>query len=501
MIPLSFAQRRLWFLHGLEGPAYNMPWTLRFRGDLDVDALRAALGDVVARHEALRTVFPERDGEPYQMVLSPDEAKPELEVLHPGEELPQALDLAARYRFDLGGEPLVRAHLFVLGPRDHVLMLLMHHIVCDGWSFAPLSRDLMAAYEAHSLGDRPSFPELPVQYVDYTLWQRDLLGDAGDPESLLSRQTAYWRDRLAGLPEHIPLPADRPRPAVASYDGELVTSRWDGELHEGLTRLARETGTSLFMVLQAGLAALLTRMGSGTDVPVGVPIAGRTDEALDDLVGFFVNTLVLRTDTSGEPTFAELLARVRETALEAYANQDVPFEHLVEVLNPARSAAYHPLFQVLLVVQNSPDDSLRLKDLELSPIVVPTGTARFDLMFSITHSSDPAVPGLTVGVEFSTDLFDRSSVVVLVERLRRLLAGAVADPGRRLGLLPVLDPAERELLLGEWISTGEGAASASPGGSGVTVAGLLCEALSVGGDGPAVVGVGGELSFAELGAA
>ncbi|WP_268241612.1 non-ribosomal peptide synthetase, partial [Sphaerisporangium melleum] len=492
MTPLSFAQRRLWFLHRLEGPAYNMPWTLRFRGELDVDALRAALADVVARHEALRTVFPERDGEPYQLILAPEEAAPALEVIEATEhDLPELLERAARHRFDLGGEPLVRTHLFTLGPREHVLMVLMHHIVCDGWSFAPLSRDLMAAYEARSLGERPVLPELPVQYVDYALWQRELLGDAGDPDSVLARQTAYWRERLAGLPEQIQLPADRPRPTVASYRGELLTARWDAGLHDGLLDLARESGTSLFMVLQAGVAALLTRMGAGTDVPIGVPIAGRTDEALDDLVGFFVNTLVFRNDTSGEPSFRDLLGRVRETALGAYANQDVPFEYLVEVLNPARSAAHHPLFQVLLVVQNSPDDALRLKDLELSPIVVPTGTARFDLMFSITHSSDGARSGLTVGVEYSTDLFDRATVETLVERLRRLLVAAVADPGRRLGALEVLDPVEREVLLGEWNDTRVPVESR-------TVPDLLADAVARTPGAVAVVGAEGEVSFAEL---
>ncbi|MDH2430923.1 condensation domain-containing protein, partial [Sphaerisporangium sp. TRM90804] len=252
------------------------------------------------------------------------------------------------------------------------------------------------------------------------------------------------------------LPVDRGRPAVASYRGDVFTFEWDASLHAGLARLARELNASVFMVVQAGLAALLTRMGSGTDVPVGVPIAGRTDEALHDLVGFFVNTLVLRTDTSGEPSFAELVGRVRETALEAYANQDVPFEHLVEVLNPARSMAHHPLFQVSLAVQNTPRPDLRAPGLTLSPTEVPrTRTSRFDLFLSLTER--PGVAGVDGLVEFSTDLFDRSSVVVLVERLRRLLAGAVADPGRRLGLLPVLDPAERELLLGEWISTGQAA--------------------------------------------
>ncbi|MDH2430898.1 condensation domain-containing protein, partial [Sphaerisporangium sp. TRM90804] len=429
MIPLSFAQRRLWFLDRLEGPSatYNVPWALRLRGDLDVDALRAALGDVVARHEALRTVFPEHEGEPHQVILSPDEAKPALEVLPLREELPRALERAARYRFDLGGEPLVRAHLFVVGPRDHVLMLLMHHIVCDGWSAAPLSRDLMACYEARRSGGTARLPELPVQYVDYTLWQRELLGDSADPGSVIARQTAYWRDQLAGLPEQIQLPTDRPRPGVASGRGDVLPFSWDADLHQGLTRLAKETGTSLFMVLQAGLAALLTRLGAGTDIPIGAPIAGRTDRALNELVGFFVNTLVMRVDTSGDPSFADLLKQVRETALEAYDNQDVPFEHLVEVLNPARSAAHQPLFQVILALQNAAAGVVAGGDLEITPEWVTTGTARMDLYWNFTENPLEDGDGGLVGfVEYDTDLFDAETVGGLVGRLERLLVGVVA---------------------------------------------------------------------------
>ncbi|WP_347943185.1 amino acid adenylation domain-containing protein, partial [Sphaerisporangium sp. TRM90804] len=433
LVPLSFAQRRLWFLDRLEGPSatYNVPWALRFRGEVDVDALRAALGDVVARHEALRTVFPEHDGEPHQVILAPEEAQPSLRVVRLDEPsgLDRALGDAARRGFDLGGELLVRAHLFVVGPRDHVLMLLMHHIVCDGWSAAPLSRDLMACYEARRSGGTARLPELPVQYVDYTLWQRELLGDAADPGSVVARQTAYWRDQLAGLPEQIQLPGDRPRPPVASYDGDIYAFSWDAGLHRDLGALARESGASLFMVLQAGLAALLSRLGAGDDVPLGTPMAGRTDRALDELVGFFVNTLVVRVDTSGDPTFRELLARVRETALEAYANQDVPFEHLVEVLNPARSVAHHPLFQVVLALQNVPD-GVDGADVEIAHHEALTGKSRFDLVIRVHEETrlTPSGPvtALAGVVEYSTDLFDAETVGGLVGRLERLLVGVVA---------------------------------------------------------------------------
>ncbi|MGH3846603.1 MAG: amino acid adenylation domain-containing protein, partial [Pseudonocardiaceae bacterium] len=342
VVPLSFAQRRLWFLHQVEGPSptYNMPLALRLSGDLNHQALQSALGDVVARHESLRTIFPQVEGAPRQLVLDIEVASPQLPVTDvTGTELPEALAAAARYGFDLATEPPVRAELFTLAPQEHVLLLLVHHIAADGWSMGPLSHDLAAAYAARCQDQAPKWAPLPVQYADYTLWQHRLLGDHTDPDSLFTTQLTYWTQELAGLPDHLDLPTDRPHPPAASYRGDYLTIRLEPSLHEGLRELARRGGASLFMVLQAGLAALLSKLGAGTDIPVGSPIAGRTDQALDDLVGFFVNTLVLRTDVSGNPSFAQLLGRVRETALAAYTHQDVPFEYLVEVLNPTRSLA------------------------------------------------------------------------------------------------------------------------------------------------------------------
>ncbi|MBV9011461.1 MAG: amino acid adenylation domain-containing protein, partial [Pseudonocardiales bacterium] len=310
-VPLSFAQRRLWFLHQMDGPnaTYNVPLALRLRGVLDRAASQAALGDVIARHESLRTVFPHTDGVPCQRVLDTDAVHSALSVTEVSNiELPAALAAAARHGFDLGTELPMRAELFVVAPDEHVLLLVIHHIAGDGWSLRPLSVDLAAAYTARCQGHAPKWAPLPVQYADYTLWQHRLLGDQANPDSLFATQLAYWTQTLAGVPESVELPTDRPRPAIASYRGGLIEVSVDARLHQGLRELARQAGASLVMVLQAALAALLSKLGAGTDIPLGSPIAGRTDPALDDLVGFFVNTLVLRTDVSGDPTFRELLA-------------------------------------------------------------------------------------------------------------------------------------------------------------------------------------------------
>ncbi|MYV91277.1 condensation domain-containing protein, partial [Streptomyces sp. SID1034] len=344
-IPLSAAQRRLWFLDQMEGPSatYNIPLAVRLVGTLDTDALHLALGDVVARHEALRTVFPAEQGTPYQQVLPADRARPAPALIPATREaLPELLRDLSATTFDLARELPLRADLLRVEGDEHVLLLVIHHIASDGWSTTPLVRDLAAAYTARAEGTAPSWEPLPVQYADYALWQQALL--AADEE----RQLDHWRRVLDGLPEEVTLPADRARPATASYRGASLTVRCPAGLHASLTQLARESGTTLFMVAQAATSALLARSGAGSDIPIGSPVAGRSEEALEELVGFFVNTLVLRTDVSGNPTFRELLDRVRTTDLAAWAHQDVPFDRLVEALNPERSAARHPLFQVML---------------------------------------------------------------------------------------------------------------------------------------------------------
>ncbi|WUK17151.1 amino acid adenylation domain-containing protein [Kitasatospora sp. NBC_00374] len=506
-VELSFAQRRLWFLHRMDGPSatYNMPLALSLTGRLDRPALVAALADVVARHESLRTVFRETGGVPHQVVLGAAQARPALPVVELDESrLAERLADAAQRGFDLAAEPPVRAELYALAPDRHVLLVVVHHIAADGWSMGPLSGDLATAYAARCRGEEPPWSPLPVQYADYTRWQRDLLGDTADPDSLFARQLAYWKDELAGIPQQVQLPTDRPRLPVASQRGDRVVVRLDPELHQDLRDLAAARGASMFMVLQAGLAALLTRLGAGTDIPIGSPIAGRTDQALDELVGFFVNTLVLRTDTTGDPGFAELLGRVRQKALTAYDHQDVPFEHLVEVANPVRSLAHHPLFQVMLALQNAPLGEFALPGLETGHLEAPTGTSRVDLTFSLAEQFRPDGPpgpggpggapsadGLVGAVEYATDLFDAPTVELLFDRWARLLRAAAADPDRPISRIDLMSGAERHRLLHGFNDTAAPLPTAS-------VPELFARQVRATPDAIAVVAGGTELTYAEL---
>ncbi len=488
LVPLSGAQQRLWFLHHLEGPSatYNVPLIMRLDGEVDVEALRTALSDVVARHEALRTRFPQHDGVPYQDVLAAGEVDlPVRDVT----ELDTALTGLVRGSFDLARHAPMRVELLRLSERAHVLALVFHHIASDGWSMAPLWRDIATAYAARRAGEAPQWTPLPVQYADYTLWQQDLLGAEDDPDSVLSTQLEYWRDTLDGLPDRIELPLDRPHPATATFRGELHTFTWDAELHARLTELARESGASVFMVVHAALAALLTRLGAGTDVPIGSPIAGRTDQALDDLVGFFVNTLVLRVDTGGEPSFRDLVARVRERNLDAYAHQDVPFERLVEVLNPARSLSYHPLFQVMIAGQNTTRADVSLPGLTVTEIPVTTGTSKFDLAISLTER-DTGIAGV---LEFNADVFDHLGADAILRRLEVLLRAALAEPDRPVGALDLLDGDERDRVLTEW------AGSLEPAGT-ETFPGLFARRVAEAPDAVALVFEDVELTYAEVNA-
>ncbi|AZM56541.1 non-ribosomal peptide synthetase [Streptomyces sp. WAC 01529] len=454
-VPLSFAQRRLWFLNRFEGPnsTYNLPVPVRLTGHLDRTALAEAVADVARRHESLRTVFPEADGRPRQVVL---DVVPELTVVDTDEEgLVAAVSEAAAHRFDVRTEIPLRAWLFALSRTDHVLLLVVHHIAGDGWSMAPLGRDLSAAYEARAAGRAPRLDPLPVQYADYTLWQHSVLGSEDDPESVIARQAAFWRTTLEGAPDELVLPADHRRPATPSYRGGTVPFTVDAEVHRLLLDLAGERRASLFMVVQAGLATLLGGLGAGQDIPIGTAVAGRTDDALDELVGFFVNTLVLRTDLSGSPTFTQLLDRVRETDLAAYANQDLPFERLVELVNPERSLARTPLFQVMLSLENNARAVLDLGGVTARPQEIGFDVAKFDLSFSLSENNgaDGSPAGIDGLVSYSSDLFERETVELLVRRLVQVLGSAAADPGRPVDRLDMLLPGERTRLLGEWNET------------------------------------------------
>ncbi|MGO4750505.1 condensation domain-containing protein, partial [Streptomyces sp. 2MCAF27] len=460
MIPVSFAQRRLWFLGQLEGASatYNIPLVLRLSGVLDVEALRAALADVAGRHESLRTVFPQVDGEPRQEILKGGGGVPDVVVESvAAEDVASLVGEVTDTGFDLERDLPWRVRLLEVADSvdEWVLVMVVHHIAADGWSMAPLARDLSEAYAARCRGDAPGWQPLPVQYADYTLWQREVLGDEDDPGSVIAGQVAYWREALSGLPEQLELPVDFPRPAVASHEGASVGVQVSAEVHARLVELSRSCGASVFMTVQAALAVLLSKMGAGQDIPIGTPVAGRTDDALDDLVGFFVNTLVLRTDVSGDPTFRQVVERVREADLAAFTHEDVPFERLVEILNPARSMARHPLFQVMLTFQNVAEPDLVLPGLSVRLERTPTATAKFDLSFNLgeTHAEDGTPMGLRGRLDYRTDLFAGGTAQGLADRLALVLEAVVTDPDRSVREIDVLAAEERRRVLVDWNDT------------------------------------------------
>ncbi|MFB8009815.1 amino acid adenylation domain-containing protein, partial [Nocardia sp. NPDC056000] len=464
VVPLSFGQARLWFLNRFEdaSAAYNVPVVLRMRGALDPAVLEQALRDVVTRHEALRTVFPEIEGVPRQLVIDSDALAERWEYSSTrvsAAALPTAVAGAIDRGFDVARELPLRVSVFettaeAAEVREFVLVAVLHHIAADGWSMAPFARDVAVAVAARLAGVAPAWRPLPVQYVDFTLWQREVLGSERDTGSELSRQLGYWKRTLAGAPGELPLPADRIRPLTPAYQVATVPLELPPAVHRGLLTVARAGGASVFMVLHAAVTVLLSKLGAGTDIVVGTPIAGRSDEALDELIGFFLNTLVLRTDLAGDPSFARVVERVRTADLTAFEHQDVPFELLVEALNPERALNRHPLFQVAVVLQNNIQPHLSVPGLEVQAEPVEE-TTKFDLEFNFTdhYDAERSPRGITGRLRYSPDLFDARTVEQMTARFVRLLESVVAEPDRPLSRLSLLSEVELRQVLGTWNDT------------------------------------------------
>nr|WP_157527087.1 non-ribosomal peptide synthetase [Kibdelosporangium sp. MJ126-NF4]CEL12933.1 Siderophore biosynthesis non-ribosomal peptide synthetase modules [Kibdelosporangium sp. MJ126-NF4] len=489
-VPLSPAQLRLWFLYRLDGPSglYSVPFAIRLNGPLDTSALRTALHDVVARHETLRTVFPEDAGTPHQLILNAPKVPVTVGDTTEDDLLDEVRTVVGE-PFDLATQIPVRMALFRLGEHDHALVLVIHHIAGDQWSTEPLLNDLATAYAARTRDTAPDWPPLPVHYADYTLWQAELLGDATDPESLLARQLAYWKRALADLPEAISLPTDHPRTGNAGKHGGSVTFTVPADVVRGLRALGRDRRATDFMVVQCAVAALLHKLGAGDDIPLGALVAGRSDDAVNDLVGFFVNTVVLRTDLTGNPTFRELLDRTRDTALGAFANADAPFDRVVDAVNPQRAVGRHPLFQTTVDYRNDDGAGSGLEGVSTRPISgeVDTG-AKFDLAFGFVPLPDGTLDG---SLDYDATLFDRSGAEKLVARLAQVLATAAGVPDTTMAQVDILDPAERLQLIKGWNDT------ATPVPE-VTLPGLFAEQVARTPDAVAVVCGDEELTFAEL---
>ncbi|MGN2641701.1 non-ribosomal peptide synthetase [Nocardia takedensis] len=459
-IPLSYAQQRMWFLNRFDpdSAVNNIPVAVRLSGRLDLAALRAAVTDLVGRHEVLRTVYPEVDGVGVQEVLAVEDpaAAPELPVVEATEDrVPALVAETVLGGFDVTATPPFRLRLIRVAPEEHVLVSVVHHIAGDGFSMGPLTRDLMTAYAARAQDAAPGWSDLEVQYADYAIWQRETLGVEEDPESLLRAQIDYWRAELAGLPEQLDLPADRPRPAVASNHGATLRASVDADLHAALREIGARHNATLFMVVHAALAVLLARLSGTRDIAIGTPVAGRGEAALDDLVGMFVNTLVLRTDVDPGAGFGDLLGRVRASDVNAFGHADVPFERLVELLDPARSQARHPLFQVLLVLQNLAPTALTLPGLTASAVEMSVPLAKFDLQLEVVEATGPdgGPGGLSLAFTYATDLFDESTVRALSDRFALVLAAIAGDRPVAVGDIALLDERELHRALRDWNNT------------------------------------------------
>ncbi|WP_280483008.1 condensation domain-containing protein, partial [Nocardia farcinica] len=447
-VPLSLAQQRMWVLNQLDpaSAAYNLPFAIRLAGALDTDALRLAVEDVLVRHEALRTRFPTTGpgGQPYQQVLPVTAVLPHgLAVEHPADPRARIGELMSA-GFDVTEAAPVRIALLAAGAEEHVLVVVVHHICADGVSLAPLARDLVTAYLARTEGEAPGWAPLPVQYADYALWQRAVVGTDEDPDSPAARQLDYWRQQLAGLPGALELPLDRPRPPVPSERGASVGIVVDDDVHAGLVRLAHEHRASLFMVVHAALAVLLARLSSSSDIAIGTPVAGRGERALDDLVGMFVNTLTLRTEVDRAASFQALLEATRETDLAAFAHADIPFERVAEVI-AGGSREQTPLFQVAITFEDFAPPRAELPGLTVSLLESDQLSAKFDLQLVVqpTQHADGTPGELAISFTYATDLFDEATVAAMARRFERILRAVRADAGAIVGDIDILDPEER----------------------------------------------------------
>ncbi|RNB59090.1 amino acid adenylation domain-containing protein [Brevibacillus gelatini] len=453
-LPLSFTQQRLWFMEQFtqNGSVNNIPSFLRIQGELDVAAWEASFRAIIERHESLRTNFEVRDGRPVQVIRDHGEwamNRIDLREMEPAEreaEVKRLAEQAILQPFDMAKGPLLRASLVQQGEKDFVFLLVMHHIVSDGWSMGILLRELLANYKAFSQGEASPLPQLPIQYADFAVWQREWLSG-----EVLAEQLHYWREKLKGSEPLLQLPTDRPRPPVQTYEGEKLSVQFDAELLEQLQALSRKEGATLFMTLLAAFQTLLYRYSNQEDILVGTPIAGRNKQETEQLIGYFINTLVMRTDMAGQPSFRVLLARVRETALEAYAHQDVPFEKLLDELQLERSMSYSPLFQVMFILQNIPVAVEPAGDIQLSSFDIDMGavTSKFDLTMTMVETAD----GLLATVEYNKALFDKATIARMVNHFHKLMEEIVANPDQSITLLPLMREEEEQLLITEWNRT------------------------------------------------
>ena len=490
-VPLSFAQQRLWFMDRLEpaSSAYNIPFALRLRGPLDVAVLRRCLDEIIRRHETLRTTLPVVDGEPAQ-VVAPAAPRPlpvvDLRGLAEDAREREARRLArdeALRNFDLAAGPLMRTTLLRLAPDQHLVLFTLHHVIADGWSMKVLTREVQALYDAFSRGAPSPLPELGVQYADYTLWQRARLSGGA-----LDAHLAYWRRTLGGAPALLEVPTDRPRPAQPGNGGDIRTFAVEAETVRALAELSQAEGATLFMTVLAAYAVLLSRWSGQDDVVVGSPVVHRARPEVENVIGFFANTLALRADLSGDPSFRTLVGRVRETVLGAHAHQDVPFERLVEELDPDRTAVSTPLFQAMFVFLNPERQAMRMGEVEVEADETASESAKFDLLLSMGE-----LDGILNGrMEFRTDLFDGATIERMLRHLRALLEAAAGDADRPVSRLPMLDPDERAAVVDGWNAT----AAEYPAER--CVHDLFAEAAARTPDAPAVAWAGGGLTYAEL---